>query len=226
MEKRTVLWLMLKSIFIVVFNLVFFLLGGFAHPVSVWLSYGFIHFAYCMTVAAGFFKINPTAVYEAALDFFSALYFLAEFVVGLLFILIWPHKMKLALVIQVILAGMYAVGLLFQVIWNQTTYDNTKQQAEDIFYIKNAASRVKLLLDRLDDKKAYQAVERVYDLLHASPSGTNMAAYNLEQEINRGISELEAAVSAKDLRAVMELTERLRKSIAERNRLCALDLNH
>ena len=46
MKKKIALWIILDLIFLIVFNTVFFVAGGADHPASVWISYGFIHFAY------------------------------------------------------------------------------------------------------------------------------------------------------------------------------------
>ena len=49
------LWMMMDLIFIIIFNAMFFILGGTDHSVSVWISYGFIHFAYLMLIVTPFF---------------------------------------------------------------------------------------------------------------------------------------------------------------------------
>ena len=48
MRKKNVLWILLDLVFLIVFNVVFFVAGGTDHPASVWISYGFIHFSYIM----------------------------------------------------------------------------------------------------------------------------------------------------------------------------------
>ena len=54
MKKINVLWTILYLIFLIVFNLIFYMVGGTDHPASVWISYFFIHFAYVMLVCTPF----------------------------------------------------------------------------------------------------------------------------------------------------------------------------
>ncbi len=46
MNRRNILQIALKMIFVVIFNISFFVISGIHHPVSVWIAYGFIHFSY------------------------------------------------------------------------------------------------------------------------------------------------------------------------------------
>ena len=90
MKKKSILYILLDLVFLAVFNTVFFTLGGTSHPASVWISYGFIHLAYIMVIATPVLTRNSSsaAVFGFSLYSVSSVYFLAEFVVGLVFILI------------------------------------------------------------------------------------------------------------------------------------------
>ena len=46
MKRKNTMWSILYLIFLVVFNFIFYTLGGINRPASVWISYFFIHFAY------------------------------------------------------------------------------------------------------------------------------------------------------------------------------------
>ena len=110
MNKKSALWIILDLVFLIVFNTVFFVAGGFEHPASVWLSYGFIHFAYLMVIATPFLirKSSSAAVFGFSLYSISSTYFLVEFIVGLIFVFLRQESVKAALIVQVIIAGIYA----------------------------------------------------------------------------------------------------------------------
>lgn len=74
MSKKSVLWIIMDLIFLVVFNTVFFVAGGFDHPASVWVSYGFIHFSYLMVIITPFLirKSSSSAVFGFSLYSVSA----------------------------------------------------------------------------------------------------------------------------------------------------------
>lgn len=220
MNKKSVLWIILDLVFLIVFNTVFFVARGFEHPASVWLSYGFIHFAYLMVIATPFLirKSSSAAVFGFSLYSISSTYFLIEFVVGLIFIFLSQESVKAALIVQIIIAGIYAVILISHLLANESTADSVERREEEVSYIKTAASRVKALIGKLDNKKANKEVEKVYDLLHSSPTKTISSAHSLEMEIKNKISELEGVVAAKDNDAVITLAGELLQTIEERNR--------
>ena len=220
MNKKSVLWIILDLVFLIVFNTVFFVAGGFEHPASVWLSYGFIHFAYLMVIATPFLirKSSSAAVFGFSLYSISSTYFLIEFVVSLIFIFLRQESVKAALIVQIIIAGIYAVILISHLLANESTADSVERREEEVSYIKTAASRVKALIGKLDNKKANKEVEKVYDLLHSSPTRTISSAHSLEMEIKNKISELEGAVAAKDNDVVITLSGELLQTIEERNR--------
>lgn len=220
MNKKSVLWIILDLVFLIVFNTVFFVAGGFEHPASVWLSYGFIHFAYLMVIATPFLirKSSSAAVFGFSLYSISSTYFLIEFAVGLIFIFLRQESVKAALIVQVIIVGIYAVILISHLLANESTADSIEIREEEVSYIKTAASRVKALIGKLDNKKANKEVEKVYDLLHSSPTRTISSAHSLEMEIKNKISELEGAVAAKDNDVVITLSGELLQTIEERNR--------
>ena len=89
MKRKNTMWSILYLIFLVVFNLIFYTLGGINRPASVWISYFFIHFAYLFLLATPFFvrKGRETGTFSAVLGWISATYFGIELVVGILFIL-------------------------------------------------------------------------------------------------------------------------------------------
>lgn len=220
MNKKSVLWIILDLVFLIVFNTVFFVAGGFEHPASVWLSYGFIHFAYLMVIATPFLirKSSSAAVFGFSLYSISSTYFLIEFAVGLIFIFLRQESVKAALIVQIIIVGIYAVILISHLLANESTADSIERREEEVSYIKTAVSRVKALIGKLDNKKANKEVEKVYDLLHSSPTRTISSAHSLEMEIKNKISELEGAVAAKDNDVVITLSGELLQTIEERNR--------
>lgn len=148
----------------------------------------------------------------------SATYFLIEFVVGLIFIFLSQESVKAALIVQIIIAGIYAVILISHLLANESTADSVERREEEVSYIKTAASRVKALIGKIDNKKVNKEVEKVYDLLHSSPTRTIASVHSLEMEIKNKISELEGVVATKDNEAVITLAGELLQIIEERNR--------
>lgn len=220
MNKKTMLRILLNLIFVIVFNVVFFLVGGTEHSVSVWISYGFIHFSYLMLIASPVFagRGKNATVFGLALDTISSAYFLIEFFVGLIFILVESEFYKFSLIVHVIITGIYAVGLLSNLIANESTKESTGRHEMEVSYIKNVSSRVKRLIGKATDKKANREIERVYDMLHSSPSRSNLTVKNIEEEIENEIRSLTFAVSKDDTATIISVAERIIVMAEERNR--------
>lgn len=220
MKKKNFLWIALDLVFLIVFNVVFFVAGGTSHPASVWISYAFIHFAYLMVLVTPFLirKSSSAAIFGFSLYSISSTYFLIELVVGVVFIFLKQDSYKLALIVQVIIAGIYAVMLISHLIANESTADSVERHEQEVAYVKDAASRVKLLIGKLPDKKSNREIEKLYDLLHSSPSKSNSTVHNLEVTIVNLIEELESAISYENKDEAVKLAAEITKTVEERNR--------
>ncbi|GHS98167.1 hypothetical protein FACS1894139_08910 [Planctomycetales bacterium] len=220
MKKTRVLWIVLALIFLVIFNTAFFAAGGFDHPASVWISYGFIHFAYLMLLLtpALFGGGKSAAVFGFALYSVSATYFLLEFVIGVVFILIAADSYKATLIVQLIIAGLYGITLIANLIANEYTADAEEKRAPQIEYVKRASAELKIILDRVSDKAAKKKVEKVCDTLYSSPVKSHPDLAPTESQILLSISSLKDAVSAGETAQVVALADSLLIAINERNR--------
>lgn len=219
--KKTILYIFLDLIFLILFNTVFFLVGGFSHPISVWISYGFIHFAYVMVLVTPFLvrKGSSSSVFGYSLYSISSVYFFAEFIAGVLFILIGANHFKTALLTQLIIAGIYGILLLGNLIANEHTAEQVERREREVAYLKEVSSRVKLLLGKLSDKKANKALETLYDLLHSSPSRSTKAVESLEADIMSRLFDLEKAVQKGDSSGTIDLANTVYSLTERRNNI-------
>lgn len=219
--KKAFLWAVLDLIFLVVFNAFFFMLGGENHPVSVWISYAFIHFAYIMLLLTTFLvrKGESKHTYGALLFSISTYYFLAEFIVGVIFILVAPAGIKAAVLVQIAMAGIYGIMLMSNMIANENTADAQQARRVEIDYIKNASAKVASILDNVVDEDARKKIEKLYDAISTSPVKSHPDVAVLEEQISNSILHLEAFVSAGVYDKVEEQSDTIIKMIAERNRI-------
>ena len=222
MKKKTILYILLDLILLAVFNTVFFVIGGTEHVASVWISYGFIHFSYLMVLLTPLLIRRSSSSYVFGLSLYSVsvTYFFVVFVTGLIFILVASESYKAALVTQVIIAGAYAILLLINLIANEHTADNLEKQEEEVAFIKRASSRVKILIDKIEDKKCNKEIQKIYDALRTSPSKSNSSANIIEENILSKISFLEDAVSSNDIDSVAKYCHDMNSLIEQRNECC------
>lgn len=221
MNRKSVLTLLLESIFLIVFNVVFFVAGGLPHNVSVWFAYGFIHLAYAMVLLTPILtgKHAQASVLGLSLYGISLTYFFAEFLVGLVFILLNSKSYSASLVTQIILACLYAAILLANVIVNEHTADSITKHEAEVFYIKNTASKLKALIDKAPDKKARKEIEKAYDTLHASSVKSSTAVEETERRIDCLVFELEQAVKCSDVDRAISVAQDIVAQTNARNRM-------
>lgn len=221
MKKKSVLWILLDLVFLIVFNVVFFVLGGKEHPASVWLSYGFIHFAYIMLLITPLLvrQSKNSAVLSFPIVSISAIYFIVAFIVGVVFIIIHPDSIKIALVVQVIIAGIYAVLLISNMIANEHTADSEEKHELELQYVKTASQKLKGIMDSIEDKKMYKKVEKLYDLLHSSQVKSDFSVKNIELEVFELIDVLGEQIGNNSFDEADNTIKKIEKSAKERNSL-------
>ena len=65
--KNTFVKIVISLIFLIIFNLIFFLGGGLEHSASNWTSYGFVTFAYlCLLATPLLAKGSTSAILEGS----------------------------------------------------------------------------------------------------------------------------------------------------------------
>lgn len=217
--KNNILWILLDSVFLTVFNTIFFVAGGSEHTSSVWISYAFIHFSYIMTVITPFLtrKCSKTGVLGFTLSSVSSAYFFFEFVVGLIFILIGSKSYKPALLTQIVIAGIYSILLLANMIANEHTADSMIKHKDEVMFIKDNSSKLQLLLKRTNDKMLGKELEKTYDLLHSSPAKSNDMAKSIEADVSDEINKLENLLGKEDYSNAFEACKSIIALIKKRN---------
>ena len=221
MKKITVLWLILNLIFLLVFNAIFFVAGGVEHNASVWVSYGFIHFAYLMLLLTPKLirRGKSAAVFGFSLYSISATYFLVEFIAGIVIILVSPESFSVAFLVQLCIAGLYGIILVSHMISNERTAEAEEKRQTQIAYVKDASAKLKGLLDSISDKETKKKIERVYDAIYSSPVKSHPNLEQIESSILQSINELERAVTTGDKDYIASVANFLLSSINERNNL-------
>ena len=219
MKKENMLWFILNSIFLILFNVAFFTISGFDHKASTWISYGFIHFAYAMLLLTP--KLTRGEKSWTALGFplyaISAIYFLTAFFAGIFFILISLDGYKITLLFQLFIAGFYGIVLVANMIANEYTGNAEEERQPQIAFIKNASAQLKGLLENIDDKETKKAVEKVYDAVYSSPVKSHPNLAQLENRILQSIKELEYIVSTGDNESIISQANLLLATVNEKN---------
>lgn len=218
-KKVNLLWIIMDLIFLAVFNTLFFLLGGTDHNTSVWLSFGFIHFSYFMLLLTPFLirKGKNSAILGFPLYYISSVYFFTELLTGVIFILVSAKEYAISLVVQLIIASIYAVLLISNMIANEHTADSEMKHEEQLNYVKTATSKLAYIMGEVNDKTISKKIEVIYDAVKGSPIKSYPSVTELECEIMLKIENLKDSVSAQRLSTVDAQITLIQKLVIERN---------
>jgi len=219
MGKLQTLRFIRNLIFIIVFNAIFFIVGGTEHGFPVWISYAFIHFAYIVVIItpALIRKGKSVAVFGATLYGISTVYFIIALATGVTFILINPEGFEVAFLVQLILAGLYAILLVMNMISNERTADEEEKRAGEISFVKNATLQLRKITSRAKSEEIIKKTEKVYDVVSSSPVKSHENLAQLEMRMLTLVDELDKAVSEDNMQYAQSLAEALLAAAADRN---------
>ena len=119
MKKTTKLWFYFHLLFLGVINTIFFLLKGFDNSISVWVSYGVIHFAYIVTWFLPFLRSKSSSMFAISSKVLIQIYFWLELAVGITFIILDLPDWRIVVVVQLLLFFFPAVGAIFSMMGDE-----------------------------------------------------------------------------------------------------------
>jgi hypothetical protein len=219
MTGRKILGLFLQLLFLIGFNVVFYVLGGSEHNTSTWLSYTFIHVAYVVLMLVSFFNWqggnNPILHYP--LISIALVYFIVEFIVGVVLILIAPENFIPTLLIQLILLLIFTFVFIANLITNKATSEAESKHELEIDFKRQAAIQVKLILDKVNQPETKRVVEKAFDALNSSPVKSNSSVSALETQIIDQIHSLAYTVETGDHNKLQNQAQELISLVSQRN---------
>lgn len=218
--KKSVLWLLLDLVFLVIFNILFFMLKPDVVVATVWISYGFIHFAYLMLLITPLLTHTSgnRSVMGFPLYYIGSIYFLLTLAFGVFFMLLGSKNWKLVLGILIVLTGFYLAMLLIVMIKNAETEETEEKRVKEVSFVKKIASEVKDVLNQVDFADDKKRVESLYDDICASPTKSDLTVQPIEREIDEHVEMLRDIVRKGDSDLLCSQVEFIRGRLDERNR--------
>ena len=216
--KKKVLWAILDLIFLILFNIIFFVTLGTEHSFVVWFSYGFIHFAYLLLLLSTFMIKPGKESYVFGLSIFTVtgLYFIIELILGSIIIMSNPSSYKGPILAQVILCGIFLLFLVGTLIANEHTAESLEKHVVESFYIKNEANNIRGLINMTDNKDIKDKLEHIYDLMYSSPMKSSISVKQNESAISKLIDDLRQRINSGD-NDVNSIINQIEQNIIERN---------
>ena len=211
MQKSKVLRTALCFLFPVVFNILFFMLAGTDHPISVWIAYAFIHLSWVLLIVTPL--LTPTGIsrglFNLSMYSVSLMYFLAELVVGTVIIASQTEAIKLPIVIQMLLLAFYAVVLISAMLANEHSAEYTEQLQHGSGDISDLCSRVKSLFDIIPDERLSRELQRTYNTIHAAPIAKAQHLISISVELR----QLESAIEHNNLEEAISMCKKIQRIV-------------
>ena len=207
--KKKVPYIIIYLVFIVVFNVVFFLFKPEECYAAIWISYSFIHLAYAAVIIT---QVVDNSDKEITLKLssylISVIYFVVTLIIGIVFILINPEGYKLALSSQIVLLGAYLILLISNLITNKKIVESLEEPDLNRNYVKGVTAVIKAILIDECDEAIITKLNHLYDIVHSSQIRSNADAMKIESEIENRILVLERNISVMDITdQIMEIEQ-------------------
>ncbi len=196
MSKIQMRWLTIGGIFLALFNILFFLLGGDLSRASVWISYAAIHLSYILMLVIPFLvpKAKSTHVYLESTALIASICFIIDFVIGLLLIIIKPESHVLTLAIHLVILSASAVVLCVNhyATHHTASIEEQKKQAQKAF--KESLLILSQAMTKVDDPEK-QYIASIYNDLKASPLYSSGSLQGVENNIRAECNAIHDAAS-------------------------------
>lgn len=219
MTKKNILTCILDSVFIVAFNILFFLNGGTQHVASVWTAYGFLHFAYLIVLITPLISARgSTAILSKTTTYIiSLLYFIVELIFAVVTFATKTEHIKLVVSIEIIITALYVIILVINLLVDDSIENKQKCHESENDFIKGISSRLKYIESLLSDSTAKSKLGSLYYLAHSSPSKSDDSLRFYENEIIRNISILEEFANKNDASQVNRISDEIERLLNKRN---------
>lgn len=188
--KNTVIKIIIGSLFIGIFNLIFFL-SGITLSDANWCTYAFVMASYlCVLSTPLLTKGTGSGVLAGSLWLRATFFFITELITAAVFLLISPGKITWPLIIQ---ASILAIFLFFQlmgVLANDATEASIAHQRNLSFSKQALIEQLQLSLNATEDAQAKQVLNRCIDSLSFCPLDTCPEAFEAELRISEAVNEV------------------------------------
>lgn len=218
MTKKNILTIILDSVFIVAFNVLFFLNGGIQHVAAVWTAYGFLHFAYLMVLITPLIASKgSTAVLSKTTTYtISLLFFIVELLFAIITFITKTERIKLVILIEIVICAIYVIILVINLLADDSIANKQKRHESENDFIKGISNQIKYIQTLVSDNDAKKKLESLYYLAHSSPSKSGESMKFYENEIVRNISLLEDASNQSKITDILRISGEIERLLNKR----------
>lgn len=209
----------IKLILLAVFNISFFTITKAECTFSMWISYGFVHFAFVMFFLSPLFSRksrNSRHVAIESIALVTTLYFIATLVVGLFFLLN-PLLVLYQYTIESIITGIYLIILLITIIVNNRIAENDNVSDSEKLLLNNIFVKSEFLKTKIIDKQVVEELNALQEDTRYSPTKSSMAVKDYESKIISDLDEITRDVEKTTSNEILLKIKNCRNLLKQRN---------
>ncbi|MBE6587090.1 MAG: hypothetical protein E7647_01595 [Ruminococcaceae bacterium] len=192
-----------------------------------WLSYGFMMAAFAVQIVCMVLSFKGGDVeavfFGIPLASFSVFYLGAALLVGAVFMIFsGAAPFILALVLQVLLLGVFVVIAAVTVLSRDVTQHVAENVKEKVMILKSVLCDVETARDSAGDKALKASLEKLCETVRYSDPMSTDAVKEIEESIVERVTALKTSVAASDTEEATRLCRELEMLWAERNKKLAI----
>ena len=189
---NNVLKITIIASFLIMFDVLFFVIGGTDQSNINWTSFVFIHIAYVGLILVPLLDKwrDGLAVIVGGLYLWAFLYFIIELLIGLLFIIKNPVSNTWPLIIQSVLLVLFVVVQSMSVLANHSTVESIEKQKRESSIFQIMGIQLKQVVLLLEDDELRKKAEDCYDLINNSSIESFEETKNIETSLKLQVTSL------------------------------------
>lgn len=222
MKKNTMRAGLILLITMAVFNVVVFVLPH-KFNATFWTGYAFTMAAFLLQILFAFIAFGKSDNLKKVFMGFSiaqlgTTYLFLQLIWGLVCIFVPGIAVTIAVVVSVILLGLYLVFIIAAVSGREMVNATEEKVAAKTFYIKSIQTDIDLLIEKTDDALLKKNLKDLADTVKYSDPMSNEALFGIELKIEAKTAELSYAVESGDSENAYTLIRELQLLFSERNK--------
>ena len=146
-----------------------------------------------------------------------SLYSVVTFILSALLVLINFQNVKVTIVIQVILLGIYIILLATNTMANNSARNSVAIDKNNYGKVNDMAKRLDLILKTVENREVYKKIEKAYDAVKNTKVTVNQDTTQVDNDILQSIGIIEYSVQNKNFDAIDEQVEKIKNAIIRRN---------
>lgn len=185
----------IKFILLAMFNISFYSITKASCTLSMWISYGFIHFAFLMFFLEPLFvqnSKNSKHVVIESITLLTIIYFFCSLSVGIFF-LINPLLVVYQYSIEVFVTGIYLIILIITVVINNKIAKNESEFLADKQFLTTVFVKAEFIKSKVTDKKLLMNLQ---EQTKYSPVKSSEIVRNYENELIKILDDITLNIDA------------------------------